>query len=153
MAPLPGLCVCKENKLVLKLSVFFSFFLPPENHYKEKLQRRCCLDGLRDIPMPYSCTRRSFYITEGWDCIRAFRYCCSTYRYQEFNTQIPTTFPPTTAPPITTSTPSTPAPPRPTYPYSGSGQPNFPVGVMPYSRMNYGTGNYNNGFVVITDAF
>ncbi|TNM85383.1 hypothetical protein fugu_007654 [Takifugu bimaculatus] len=46
-----------------------------ENYYKEKLQRRCCQDGLRNIPMPYSCTRRSFYITEGWECIRAFRYC------------------------------------------------------------------------------
>uniref|UniRef100_H3CLD7 Complement component c3b, tandem duplicate 2 n=1 Tax=Tetraodon nigroviridis TaxID=99883 RepID=H3CLD7_TETNG len=51
-----------------------------ENYYKEKLQHRCCQDGLRDIPMPYSCTRRSLYITEGWDCIRAFRHCCASYR-------------------------------------------------------------------------
>ncbi|MEQ2197388.1 hypothetical protein XENOCAPTIV_028690 [Xenoophorus captivus] len=53
-----------------------------ESHYKEKLQRRCCKDGLRDIPMPYSCTRRSLYITEGPECILAFRYCCATYRDQ-----------------------------------------------------------------------
>ncbi|RVE75945.1 hypothetical protein OJAV_G00003930 [Oryzias javanicus] len=79
-----------------------------ENHYKEKLERRCCKDGLRDIPMPYSCTRRSLYITEGWECMRAFRYCCSTYRGQEFNTEIPTTPPPmTTAPPTTTRPPTT----------------------------------------------
>lgn len=78
--------------------------LPPEEHYKEKLQRRCCKDGLREIPMPYSCTRRSLYITEGWECMRAFRYCCATYRSQEFNTEIPTTpLPITTAAPTTTA--------------------------------------------------
>uniref|UniRef100_A0A3B3DU03 Complement component c3b, tandem duplicate 1 n=1 Tax=Oryzias melastigma TaxID=30732 RepID=A0A3B3DU03_ORYME len=77
-----------------------------ESHYKEKLERRCCKDGLREIPMPYSCTRRSLYITEGWECMRAFRYCCSTYRGQEFNTEIPTTPPPmTTAPPTTATIP------------------------------------------------
>ncbi|XP_033985885.1 cobra venom factor-like [Trematomus bernacchii] len=76
-----------------------------ESHYKEKLQRRCCKDGLREIPMPYSCTRRSLYITEGWECMKAFRYCCATYRNQEFNTEIPTIPPPFTTPPPTTTTP------------------------------------------------
>uniref|UniRef100_A0A3Q1H0X2 Uncharacterized protein n=1 Tax=Anabas testudineus TaxID=64144 RepID=A0A3Q1H0X2_ANATE len=71
-----------------------------ENHYKEKLQHRCCRDGLREIPMPYSCTRRSLYITEGWECMRAFRYCCATYRNQVFDRAPPTTtVPPTTRPP------------------------------------------------------
>uniref|UniRef100_A0A8C9XMR8 Complement component c3b, tandem duplicate 2 n=1 Tax=Sander lucioperca TaxID=283035 RepID=A0A8C9XMR8_SANLU len=79
-----------------------------ESHYKEKLQRRCCMDGLRGIPMPYSCTRRSLYITEGWECIKAFRYCCATYRNQEFDTQIPTTPPPFTTTPPTTSPPPVP---------------------------------------------
>lgn len=77
--------------------------LPPESHYKEKLQYRCCKDGLREIPMPYSCTRRSLYITEGWECIRAFRYCCATLRDQPFNTEIPTTPSPTTTPVPTTT--------------------------------------------------
>ncbi|XP_040891990.1 complement C3-like [Toxotes jaculatrix] len=81
-----------------------------ESHYKEKLQHRCCKDGLREIPMPYSCTRRSLYITEGWECIRAFRYCCSTYRDQVFDTEIPTT-----PPPMTTTPPTTSPPPRPTF--------------------------------------
>lgn len=93
-----------------------SLFLPPESHYKEKLLSRCCKDGLREVPMPYSCTRRSLYITEGWECMRAFRYCCATYRNQEFNTEIPTTPPPTTPPP-TTPPPTTTAPPRPTFPF------------------------------------
>lgn len=81
----------------------FLLLLAPERHYKEKLQRRCCKDGLREIPMPYSCTRRSLYITEGWECIRAFRYCCATYRNEEFNTAMPTTVLPTTQPPTTTA--------------------------------------------------
>nr|XP_019959614.1 PREDICTED: complement C3-like [Paralichthys olivaceus] len=81
-----------------------------ESLYKEKLQHRCCKDGLREIPMPYSCTRRSLYITEGWECIRAFRYCCATYRDQLFDTEVPTT-----PPPITTTPPTTSAPPRPTF--------------------------------------
>ncbi|XP_029015801.1 complement C3-like [Betta splendens] len=72
-----------------------------ESLYKEKLENRCCKDALREVPMPYSCTRRSLYITEGWECMRAFRYCCSTYRDQVFDTDQPTTPPPTTtAPPI-----------------------------------------------------
>uniref|UniRef100_A0A671TD78 Complement component c3b, tandem duplicate 1 n=1 Tax=Sparus aurata TaxID=8175 RepID=A0A671TD78_SPAAU len=87
-----------------------------ESHYKEKLLSRCCKDGLREVPMPYSCTRRSLYITEGWECMRAFRYCCATYRNQEFNTEIPTTPPPTTPPP-TTPPPTTTAPPMPTFPF------------------------------------
>ncbi|XP_030585665.1 complement C3-like [Archocentrus centrarchus] len=69
-----------------------------ESHYKEKLQHRCCKDGLREIPMPYSCTRRSLYITEGWECIRAFRFCCATFRDQQFDTAITTTPSPTTTP-------------------------------------------------------
>ncbi|XP_061563254.1 complement C3-like [Cololabis saira] len=78
-----------------------------ESHYKEKLQRRCCKDGLREIKMPYSCTRRSLYITEGPECILAFRYCCATFRDQVFNTEIPTAAPPfTTAPPTTTALPT-----------------------------------------------
>ncbi|KAM6940226.1 complement C3-like [Xenentodon cancila] len=78
-----------------------------ESHYKENLERRCCKDGLREIKMPYSCTRRSLYITEGPECILAFRYCCATFRDQVFNTEIPTISPPfTTTPPTTTSRPT-----------------------------------------------
>ncbi|KAK5865371.1 hypothetical protein PBY51_019649 [Eleginops maclovinus] len=92
-----------------------------ESHYKEKLLRRCCKDGLREIPMPYSCTRRSLYITEGWECMRAFRYCCATYRNEEINTEIPTTPPPlTTTPPTTTSLPS---------------QHFSSLGIVPYGRI------------------
>ncbi|CAL8328539.1 unnamed protein product [Merluccius merluccius] len=85
-----------------------------EAQYQEELQQRCCRDGLRDVAMPYSCTRRSLYITEGWECIRAFRYCCAHLRGQVLDTSRPTTPPPLTTtpppPPPTTTTP----PPSPT---------------------------------------
>ncbi|XP_056441797.1 complement C3-like isoform X4 [Gadus chalcogrammus] len=78
-----------------------------EAQYREELQRRCCQAGLRDVAMPYSCTRRSLYITEGWECIRAFRDCCAHLRGQSFDTSRPTNPPPltTTPPPLTTTTP------------------------------------------------
>lgn len=105
--------------------------MPPESHYKEKLQHRCCKDGLREIPMPYSCTRRSLYITEGWECMRAFRYCCATYRDQVFDTEVPTTPPPMTTTPTTTS-----APPVPTFAYELPGL--VLREMLPYSRSNFG---------------
>ncbi len=42
--------------------------------------------------------------------MRAFRYCCATYRNQEFDTNAPTTPPPmTTVPPTTSAQPAFPA--------------------------------------------
>ncbi|XP_051940569.1 complement C3-like, partial [Hippocampus zosterae] len=78
-----------------------------ESRYKEKLAHRCCSDGLRAVRMPYSCTRRSLYITEGWECIRAFRYCCASYRDEVLDMEMPATAPPTTAQPTTTAAPRT----------------------------------------------
>lgn len=117
------------GKMMLKMSTVASV-VSTENQYKEKLQRRCCKDGLREIPMPYSCTRRSLYITEGWECIRAFRYCCAIYRNQEFETSIPTTPLPYTTPlPTTTFAPTTSAPLIRIFPNTGSGF----LDVMSYS--------------------
>ncbi|KAM9314887.1 venom factor-like [Pholidichthys leucotaenia] len=94
----PGSARRRRSALLLKRKAQL------ESHYKEKLERRCCKDGLRDIRMPYTCTRRSLYITEGWECMRAFRYCCATYRGQVFDPEMPTTpVPTTTASPTTTT--------------------------------------------------
>ncbi|WP_289465563.1 hypothetical protein, partial [Klebsiella pneumoniae] len=46
------------------------------SHYQDELQRECCLDGMKDTPLSYSCKRRSEYISEGPACIEAFTYCC-----------------------------------------------------------------------------
>ncbi|XP_059399391.1 ophiophagus venom factor-like [Carassius carassius] len=71
-----------------------------EKVYTEELLQRCCVDGMREIPMPYSCYRRSLYITEDWSCVLAFLRCCAEYRGEELG--VVTRPPPTTPPPTTT---------------------------------------------------
>ncbi|KAM7028218.1 complement C3 [Acridotheres tristis] len=44
--------------------------------YSDKLERKCCEDGMRDNPMGHSCDKRSEYIQEGDACVRAFLDCC-----------------------------------------------------------------------------
>uniref|UniRef100_A0A8C2FS32 Complement component c3b, tandem duplicate 2 n=1 Tax=Cyprinus carpio TaxID=7962 RepID=A0A8C2FS32_CYPCA len=71
----------------------------------ESFLQRCCVDGMREIPMPYSCYRRSLYITEDWTCVLAFLRCCAEYRGEELGVVTrppPTTLPPTTTPALTT---------------------------------------------------
>uniref|UniRef100_P01026 Complement C3 n=1 Tax=Rattus norvegicus TaxID=10116 RepID=CO3_RAT len=45
--------------------------------YTDKGLRKCCEDGMRDIPMPYSCQRRARLITQGESCLKAFMDCCN----------------------------------------------------------------------------
>uniref|UniRef100_A0A7N8XQP4 Complement C3-like n=1 Tax=Mastacembelus armatus TaxID=205130 RepID=A0A7N8XQP4_9TELE len=54
----------------------------PESHYKEKQQRDCCLDGMKDTPLSYNCERRSEYIMDGAACVEAFLYCCKELENQ-----------------------------------------------------------------------
>ncbi len=56
--------------------------------------------------MPYSCYRRSLYITEDWSCVLAFLRCCAEYRGEELGvvTRPPTTTPPPTPTPVHTTT-------------------------------------------------
>ncbi|XP_037546421.1 complement C3-like [Nematolebias whitei] len=51
----------------------------------ENLQKECCLDGMKDIPMSYTCERRSEYIAEGLACKEAFLRCCKTI--QKYNAE------------------------------------------------------------------
>ncbi|XP_068854155.1 A.superbus venom factor 1-like isoform X1 [Aphelocoma coerulescens] len=44
--------------------------------YSDKLERKCCEDGMRDNPMGHSCEQRTEYIQEGESCVRAFLDCC-----------------------------------------------------------------------------
>nr|XP_046263023.1 complement C3-like [Scatophagus argus] len=52
------------------------------SQYKDKVQRDCCLDGMRDIPVSYSCERRSEYIMDGAACVEAFLHCCKEMESQ-----------------------------------------------------------------------
>ncbi|XP_063037967.1 A.superbus venom factor 1-like [Melospiza melodia melodia] len=44
--------------------------------FSDKLERRCCEDGMKDNPMGHGCEQRSEYILEGTSCVRAFLDCC-----------------------------------------------------------------------------
>ncbi|XP_059425938.1 complement C3-like [Carassius carassius] len=58
-----------------------------EKAYSEKFLQRCCVDGMREIPMPYSCNRRSLYITEDRSCVSAFLRCCKEYSRERTTTE------------------------------------------------------------------
>ncbi|XP_062243569.1 complement C3-like [Platichthys flesus] len=47
------------------------------SHYTDELQRECCLDGMRDTPLSYTCQTRSEYISDGASCAEAFLHCCT----------------------------------------------------------------------------
>uniref|UniRef100_A0A3P9MSY0 Complement C3-like n=1 Tax=Poecilia reticulata TaxID=8081 RepID=A0A3P9MSY0_POERE len=49
----------------------------------EKLKRECCLDGMKDIPVAYTCERRSNYILDGPDCVTAFLHCCNEIQKEQ----------------------------------------------------------------------
>ncbi|XP_062845847.1 complement C3-like [Trichomycterus rosablanca] len=75
-----------------------------EKTYADEYLQRCCNDGMREIPMPYSCRRRALYITEPWSCVLAFLQCCAHYRGEVLGVVTPP--PPTTPEPLTTTTTS-----------------------------------------------
>uniref|UniRef100_A0A4W5MHH3 Complement C3 n=1 Tax=Hucho hucho TaxID=62062 RepID=A0A4W5MHH3_9TELE len=41
------------------------------------LAKECCVDGMRDNTMGYTCDRRAQYITDGDVCVQAFLVCCT----------------------------------------------------------------------------
>uniref|UniRef100_A0A8C5CRC7 Uncharacterized protein n=1 Tax=Gadus morhua TaxID=8049 RepID=A0A8C5CRC7_GADMO len=44
--------------------------------YKDSLLRQCCLDGMAETSLSYSCERRKEYISDGKACADAFLKCC-----------------------------------------------------------------------------
>ncbi|XP_040891542.1 complement C3-like [Toxotes jaculatrix] len=52
------------------------------SQYKNELQRECCLDGMRETPLSYTCERRSEYISDGAACAEAFLHCCKEMENQ-----------------------------------------------------------------------
>ncbi|XP_036067509.1 complement C3 isoform X2 [Oryzias melastigma] len=53
------------------------------SQYKEDLQRDCCLDGMKNSPVSYTCERRSEYIVDGQACVDAFLTCCKEMEKQQ----------------------------------------------------------------------
>ncbi|KAF1394913.1 hypothetical protein PFLUV_G00006060, partial [Perca fluviatilis] len=52
------------------------------SQYQDQLQRDCCLDGMRNTPLTYTCERRSEYISDGAACAAAFLHCCKEMETQ-----------------------------------------------------------------------
>ncbi|XP_056225994.1 complement C3-like [Seriola aureovittata] len=52
------------------------------SRYPDELQRDCCLDGMRETLLSYTCERRSEYISDGATCVEAFLHCCKTMQTQ-----------------------------------------------------------------------
>ncbi|XP_029941622.1 complement C3-like [Salarias fasciatus] len=47
-----------------------------DKYKSNKLQKDCCVDGMRETSPSYSCERRSEYIVDGPACVEAFLDCC-----------------------------------------------------------------------------
>ncbi|XP_067218552.1 complement C3-like [Chanodichthys erythropterus] len=54
-----------------------------EEGFSDESLRRCCVDGMREIPMHYSCPRRS--LSKDRCCMLAFLHCCVEYRGEELD--------------------------------------------------------------------
>ncbi|XP_035993188.1 complement C3 isoform X2 [Fundulus heteroclitus] len=52
------------------------------SQYTDKLQKDCCLDGMKESPVSYSCKRRVQYIVDGPSCEQAFLHCCEEMQKQ-----------------------------------------------------------------------
>uniref|UniRef100_A0A3Q3B4F4 Complement C3-like n=1 Tax=Kryptolebias marmoratus TaxID=37003 RepID=A0A3Q3B4F4_KRYMA len=50
--------------------------------YGDEQQRKCCLDGMKEIPLSYTCERRAEYILDGQACVDAFLNCCNEMQNQ-----------------------------------------------------------------------
>ncbi|XP_033969799.1 complement C3-like isoform X1 [Trematomus bernacchii] len=58
------------------------------SNYTEKLQRDCCLDGMRDTLLSYTCERRVEYIVDGEACAAAFLHCCKDMENQRADSKV-----------------------------------------------------------------
>ncbi|XP_035861680.1 complement C3-like [Sander lucioperca] len=52
------------------------------SQYQDQLQRDCCLDGMRNTPLSYTCEMRAEYINDGALCAAAFLHCCKEMETQ-----------------------------------------------------------------------
>ncbi|KAK5620862.1 hypothetical protein CRENBAI_017565 [Crenichthys baileyi] len=53
------------------------------SQFNNDLQRECCLDGMKEIPVSYTCEQRKEYIVDGKACADAFLQCCTTMQMQQ----------------------------------------------------------------------
>ncbi|XP_035993186.1 complement C3 [Fundulus heteroclitus] len=75
---------CKTNAKRKRAATIMDVRTTLLSEFDTELQRECCLDGMKDIPVSYTCEQRSEYIVDGEACIAAFMQCCSTMATQPF---------------------------------------------------------------------
>uniref|UniRef100_A0A672QEG4 Complement C3-like n=1 Tax=Sinocyclocheilus grahami TaxID=75366 RepID=A0A672QEG4_SINGR len=56
-------------------ALFFTNIVFSAGQYSGDL-RKCCVDGMRDNKLGYTCDRRAMYIVDGHNCVQAFLHCC-----------------------------------------------------------------------------
>nr|XP_041567607.1 complement C3 isoform X2 [Taeniopygia guttata] len=59
--------------------------------FSDKLEKKCCEDGMKDNPMGHSCEQRTEYIQEGASCVRAFLHCCRYIKAKRDQQKTPST--------------------------------------------------------------
>ncbi|XP_007578376.1 complement C3a.1 isoform X1 [Poecilia formosa] len=52
------------------------------SQFTNELERECCLDGMKEVPLSYTCEERKAYIVDGQACADAFLQCCNTMKTQ-----------------------------------------------------------------------
>lgn len=52
------------------------------SQFANELERECCLDGMKETPLSYTCEERKAYIVDGEACANAFLQCCTTIKTQ-----------------------------------------------------------------------
>lgn len=57
------------------------------SRYKDPEIKECCVDGMKRLPISYSCEVRSEYIGDDATCVEAFLYCCREMESQRAERQ------------------------------------------------------------------
>ncbi len=57
-------------------SLFYTNIVFSAEKYSAEL-KPCCVDGMRENKLGYTCEQRVRYITDGKECVDAFLHCCN----------------------------------------------------------------------------
>ncbi|MEQ2292168.1 hypothetical protein AMECASPLE_020319 [Ameca splendens] len=74
---------CKTNSKRKRSTTIMEVRTTLLSQFNNDLQRECCLDGMKEIPVSYTCEQRKEYIVDGKACADAFLQCCTTMQMQQ----------------------------------------------------------------------
>ncbi|XP_016116847.1 complement C3-like [Sinocyclocheilus grahami] len=99
LSPTLGICVAEPEEMVVFKRFFIDLKIPYSAVRGEQLEikaiihnytpivfsagnysgelKQCCVDGMRDNKLGYTCERRATYIIDGEECVKAFLDCCN----------------------------------------------------------------------------